>query len=848
MFYTSFVQYGNNVLYRGYENGKQIKKKIPYKPYIFVETKNQDSTYKTLTGLPVEKLHFDSIKEAKQTASEYAQTSNFILHGQDGKNLAYVYIFDKFRNEIQYDPELVRVVYLDIEVASDDGFPNPEDANSMVTAISLSWKGHTMSLGMKDYKNSDENIKYIKCNSETDLLRRFVEVWNSVSPDVVSGWNIESFDIPYLINRIRKVCADSIADKLSPWNRIDEREVSRGKSNGVFHVFEMVGIATLDYLQLYRKFTYTNQESYKLDHIAFIELGEKKLQFEGTLNELYHNDFQTYMDYNIKDVHLVQRLEDKLKLIELVYAMAYSAKVNYTDTFGVVKLWDIICHNYLMERNIVVTPKSNIESIKYTPYGYSQSLDDDEPDIQGSFLGAYVKPPQVGMHDWVCSFDLNSLYPHLIMQYNISPETYVGQVPGEKSIDNFLKGEAEEWDIDLIKTPNRCVFEKDKYGFLPELMELYYNKRTIYKNKMIECQKAYEKDKSFQLQKDISKYNNLQMAFKIMLNSAYGAFGNKYYRYYQIALAECITMAGQVSIRWVEEEVNKYLNKKLKTNKDYIIASDTDSIYINMSGLVNQIFDDPHSKTAEVVDFLDKVCSQAIEPLIDKSYDRLAEYTQAYAQKMKMKRESIADKGIWTAKKRYILNVHDSEGVRYSTPKLKMMGIEAVKSSTPSSCRESIKSALNIIMSSDNEELLDYITSFKSSFMELPYEEIAFPRGCNNMKKFARSRDKLFAKGTPIHVRGALLYNHILKHKNLDKKYEQIQTGDKVKFCYLFNNGYGSNVISCPGNIPKEFGLDKYIDRETQFQKAFIEPLKGITDKINWKVERNINTLEDLFG
>ena len=846
MFYTSFVQFGNNILYRGYENGKQIKKKIPYKPYLFVETKREDSTYKTLNGIPVEKLHFDSIKEAKQTAAEYSETSNYILHGQDGKNLAYVYIFDKFRNEIQYDPEQIRVAYLDIEVDSGDGFPNPEDANSVVTAISLSWKGYTMSIGMKDYENEDKNIKYIKCNSESDLLRKFVDVWGSVSPDVVTGWNIESFDIPYLINRIRKVCAPSIANRLSPWNRIDEREVSRGKSNGVFHVFEIVGVTTLDYLQLYRKFTYTNQESYKLDHIAFVELGEKKLQFEGTLNELYQNDFQTYMDYNIKDVHLVQRLEDKLKLIELVYAMAYSAKVNYTDTFGVVKLWDIICHNYLMEHNIVVTPKNSIESIKYTPYGISESLDGNDIE-HTSFLGAYVKSPQIGMHDWVCSFDLNSLYPHLIMQYNISPETYIGQVPGEKNIDAFLNGEAEKWDVDSIKTPNRCIFTKDRYGFLPELMELYYNKRTIYKNKMIECQKEYEKNKSFQLQKDISKYNNLQMAFKIMLNSAYGAFGNQYYRYYQIALAECITIAGQVSIRWVEEEVNRYLNKQLKTNKDYIIASDTDSIYIDMSDLVNQIFDDPHSKTSEVIDFLDKVCSQSLEPLIDKSYERLAEYTQAYEQKMKMKRESIADKGIWTAKKRYILNVHDSEGVRYSSPKLKMMGIEAVKSSTPSSCRESIKNALNIIMLGDNEELLNYIIEFKDSFMNLPYEEIAFPRGCNNMKKFARSRDRLFAKGTPIHVRGAILYNHLLKSKDLDKKYEKIQTGDKVKFCYLFNNVYGSNVISCLDNIPKEFGLDKYIDRETQFQKAFIEPLKGITDKINWKVERNTNTLEDLF-
>ena len=864
MFYTSFSRIGNNILYRGYENGKQVKKRIPYKPYLFIETKDENSTYKTLTGKSVEKIYFNDFKDVKETLSYYEGTDQNPYHGQDLRSLHYVYIFDKFRNEIQYDPELIRIVYLDIEVDSSDGFPSPDKASSKITAISLAFKEGTISFGYKPYKSSDNNIKYIRCKDELELLTKFAEVWSSIQPDVVTGWNIESFDIPYLIRRIKNLGVESIAKKLSPWGIVDEKTVSRGKSNGVFNVYEIKGVSALDYLQLYKKFMYTNQESYRLDHIAFVELGEKKLQFDGTLHDLYENDFQTFIDYNVKDVHLVQRLDDKLKLIELVYAMAYSAKVNYVDTFGVVGIWDTIAHNYLLEKNIV-TPRE-LYSIPYEIYNAETSLPEEDKRggvvadtavteanryavkvIQGSFLGGYVKTPEVGMHDWVCSFDLNSLYPHLIMQYNISPETYVKQIEGIKDIDAFLNGEANSWDTDLIKTPNRCLFRRDIPGFFPELMELYYEKRTIYKKKMIECQKEYEKNKSFELQKQIAKYNNLQMAFKILLNSAYGAFGNQYYRYYQRALAECITMAGQISIRWVENAVNKYLNETLKTDKDYVIASDTDSIYINMSGLVNKVYDDPRSDIPGVVDFLDKVCTKAIEPLIDKSYDELCAYTNAYAQKMKMKRESIADKGIWTAKKRYILNVHDSEGVRYSEPKLKMMGIEAVKSSTPAACRNSIKEALSIIMRSDNEELLDYVQNFKEQFINLDYDDIAFPRSCNNLNKFF-SAEKLYQKATPIHVKGALLYNHILETKGLEKKYERIHDGDKIKFCHLHPNKYGLSVISSPGVVPKEFDLDKYIDRETQFEKAFIEPLKGITDKINWKIERNLNTLEDLFG
>lgn len=849
-FYTSVILRGNNILLRGYENKKKIQQKIRCKPYLFVSSKNESASYKTIFGESVERIDFDELKEAREFVDSYKGVNNFTIHGQSPHMFHYTWINDTYPNDIQYDPSQIKVVYIDIEVASDDGFPSPDKADKEITAISLRFNDETFVFGCGDYTSSSEHIKYVKCSDETALIRWFIKSFAAISPDVISGWNIENFDIPYIINRSNKLLGETETNTLSPWNMINIRLVSRGKANGDSEVHEIVGVSTLDYLPLYRKFTYSNQESYKLDHIAFVELGEKKIDYSqyGNLNELYKQDYQLFIDYNVKDVDLVIRLEDKLKLIELVYAMAYSAKVNYTDTFGVVRMWDIICHNFLMKQNIVVTPKEFIKEIPYKMVGSIQDPITDEIIDYGSFTGAYVKPPQIGLHDWVVSFDLNSLYPHLIMQYNISPETYFAQCSGPIDVDTFLNGDASTWDTDLIKTANRCVFVRDKRGFLPELMQQYYDMRTVYKKKMIEAQKRYQQDKTFENEKEISKYNNLQMAFKIMLNSAYGALGNQYFRYYQLALAECITLSGQVTIRWIENKMNSYLNKILSTNnKDYVIASDTDSIYINLGPLVDHVFKDQTDKS-KIVDFLDKVSNEKLEPYIDKCYHELASYTNAYDQKMKMKRESIADKGIWTAKKRYILNVYDSEGVRYSEPKLKIMGIEAVKSSTPMSCRESIKKALKIIMTKTNADLVEYIQRFKQEFMNMNFEDIAFPRGCNGLYKYM-DRGAVYKKGTPIHVKGALIYNHFLSKHDLKKKYPMVANGDKVKYCHIKHpNRYNIEVISCPGQLPKEFNLEPLIDYEMQFEKAFLEPLNGVLDKINWIAENKQKAnLEDFF-
>ena len=526
-----------------------------------------------------------------------------------------------------------------------------------------------------------------------------------------------------------------------------------------------------------------------------------------------------------------------MKLIELCLTMAYDAKVNYMDVLGSVKYWDILIYNELRQKNIVIPQKVQRSKTE-------------------KFEGAYVKEPQVGMHKWVMSFDLNSLYPHLIMQYNISPETLVAQDKvKDMTVDKLLN---KEVDTSILKgvtlTPNGALFKTTQRGFLPEIMQTMYDDRVKYKKLLLQAKQEYENTKEPRLLNDISKYNNIQLAKKISLNSAYGAIGNNWFRYYDLLVAEAITTSGQLSIRWIESAVNEYLNGLLKTdNEDYIIASDTDSIYVVFDKLIDKVFKTKKEEgqdTKRIISFLDTVARDKLEPFINKSYQSLHQYVNSYEQKMQMSREVIADKGIWTAKKRYILNVWDNEGVKYKEPQLKIMGIEAVKSSTPEPCREKIKEGLKIIMNGTEKELNTFIQKFREEFMTLPPEEIAYPRSVNGLSKFSDS-NQLFAKGAPIHVKGAILYNHLVRKNKLSNKYPYILEGDKIKFINLKQpNLYQCSSISFITSLPKELDFHKIIDYDIQFEKSFVEPLNFILQKINWLVDRSYGTqgtLEDFF-
>ena len=829
-FYTNVQLIGNQVLVRGVDNGKRYEFRDEFYPTLYVKSK-KNTKFRTLSGEVVEEINPGTVRDCREFYKKYDEVDGFPIYGND--RYIYQYISEKYpEDEIKFDISQIKLVTLDIETTAEKGFPDVESASEEILAITIQdyTTKQIITWGVKPFINKQKNVTYHHCHTEHELLSHFINHWMQDVPDVVTGWNIQLFDIPYICKRLNRVLGEKLMKRFSNWGLVSEGKIF---IQGREHItFDVGGLTQLDYLDLYKKFTYKAQESYRLDYIAEVELGQKKLDHSeyDTFKDFYTHGWQKFIEYNIVDVELVDRLEDKMKLIELALTMAYDAKVNYADVFYQVRMWDNIIYNYLKKRNIVIPPK--IRSDKNEKYA-----------------GAYVKEPIPGKYDWVVSFDLNSLYPHLIMQYNISPETLLDERHPTATVDRIL---AEEINFELYKDnavcANGAMYRKDVRGFLPELMEKMYGDRVIFKKRMLQAKQQYEKTPTKALEKEIARCNNIQMAKKISLNSAYGAIGNQYFRYYKLANAEAITLSGQVSIRWIEQKMNEYLNKLLQTEEtDYVIASDTDSIYLNLGPLVDKFLANKSSDKAKVVELLDMVCRDKLEPYIDKCYGNLATYVSAYDQKMQMKRENIADRGIWTAKKRYILNVWDSEGVRYEDPKLKMMGIEAVKSSTPAPCRKMIKDALKLMMTGTEEDVIDFIDKSRAEFKTLPPEQISFPRSVSDVQKY-KSYSDIYIKGTPIHCRGALLFNHYIVKNKLNAKYSLIQNGEKIKFCYLKKpNIIHENVISFIQDFPTELNLDKYIDYDLQFEKAFLEPLKAILDAIGWNVEKTVN-LELFFS
>ena len=824
-FYTSVEQAGNRLLVRGYENGNRYSVRVPFNPTLFLPSKNY-SEWKTLEGDCVEPHKFGSITEARDFVRQYREVEDFDIYGNS--RFLYQYISEQHpEDEIKFDSSKIRVFTIDIETAAENGFPNIESADQEILAISIkdSFTKRITVWGARAFTNRDPEVDYMHFRSEEGMLNAFLDYWTNNYPDIVTGWNVQLFDMPYIANRVERILGEKFVKLLSPWRLVSQREIFiRGRKQ---FAVDTLGISTLDYLELYRKFTYSNQESYRLDHICNVELGEKKLDHSefDTFKEFYEKDWQKFIEYNIHDVRLVDKLDEKMKLIDLAFTMAYDAKVNYEDIFSQVRMWDNYIYNELNKRKIAIPPKK--EATKSTQYA-----------------GAYVKEPKPGRYDWVVNFDLNSLYPHLIMQYNISPETLRETRHSSTSVERILNKEVEI-DGEYAVCANGAQYRKDVHGFLPEMMQKMYDSRVIFKKKMIKAKQEYEKNPSVELTKEIARCNNIQMAKKISLNSAYGAIGNEHFRYYRLANAEAITLSGQVSIRWIENKINDYLNNLLQTKKvDYVIASDTDSIYLNLGPLVDKFFSHRVSDKSKIVSLLDKICAEKIEPYIDTSYEELATYVQAYEQKMIMKRENIADRGIWTAKKRYILNVWDSEGVRYKEPKMKIMGLETARSSVPQFFRDRLKKAFRLIMSADNETVIDFIDNCKKETRDADITDIAFPRGCNGVTKYKHVRE-IYQKGTPIHVRGALLYNHYIKDKKIQHKNAPIQEGEKIKFVYLKTpNPIQENVIAFFQDLPSEFNLTKYIDHDKQFEKAFYEPLRNVLECIGWKPERSGSLME----
>ena len=845
-FYTSVERYGNNILWRGYENGKRFSYRVPFEPTLYIHTPKAGAEgYKSLTegGLPVSPTKFGDMKEAKTFIEEYKGVHGMKIFGST--NYVTQFIQQEYPNKITYDVSQVNIVSFDIEVDIRDGYPNMDTADKEITSIAYhsSREDIYYVLGRKDYDKTKtvtdiplEKIQFVKFESETALLQYFMKLWTTDYPDVVTGWNVEYFDIQYIVTRIIRLLGEETAKRMSPNKSI--RQTSREIFGKMAYTYYISGVAIIDYMDCFKKFGYKYgpQESYKLDHIAYVVLGETKIDYSeyGSLTALYDENPQLYLDYNLKDTQLIARLEEETGLLALVMTVAYDGGVNYGDAFGTVGIWESTIYRKLMNDKIVPPLKGGPGM------------------VAGDLVGGYVKDPKVGMHPWVVSFDLNSLYPHLMLQYNMSPETYMDGEREYVTQDMVLNGEYKSRFDDRSVAANGVCFDNRKVGVIPTIIDEYYNNRSVIKKQMIVAEQQFEVEKDpvelKRLKREINQLHNSQMSIKIAMNSLYGATANKYFLYYINEMAEAITTSGQLGIRYAEKSVNDYLNKTLgTTDHDYIIYIDTDSIYVDFGPLIKEVFGTTDIDKDKGEEFLDRVCSTKIEQIIEDGYEKLAADLGTYRNAMVMKREKITNRAIFVAKKRYILNTLNSEGVHYDTPKVSVTGLESVRSSTPEICRSKLKKCFEIIMNEDEEVTQGFIRDFKEEFKSLTPEKIAKTSGCNDIIKY-QNKDTLYRKGTPMHVRGAILYNSFLKEKGLDKKFETIKGGDKVKLLYLkVPNPLRENVIAVPGLLPKQLGLHQYVDTEVQFEKVFLSPIQSILDAVGWSAEKK-DTLDAFFG
>lgn len=843
--YTNVAKLGNHICIRGVdEHGNPYKDRWMYEPTLYIET-DKETGFTSIEGKKLKPISFGTITEMLDFANSH-RDSNLKLYGFPHVN--HQYILEEF-GDVQnvWDTKKIRKFNIDIEVFSDEGFPEAREANYPITAIcihdSITDKFIVFAFGGKwSEENSElssellDKTKVIICRSEQDLLEQFLKFWQAFTPDVVTGWNTEFFDIPYIHNRLLNLGFD--VKKLSPWRHVLLKEIqtTRGTEQSLF----IAGISSLDYLPMYRKRKV--QDSYRLDNIAEIELGQKKLDYTEVtgLHQLYKTNFQKYIDYNIQDVNLVKLLDEKLGLIDAQFALGYMACLNAEEASSPVRMWDALINKELFAKNQIVPYHARTDASNRT------------------IPGGYVKEPHVGKHGWCVSFDLNSLYPHLIMQYNISPETLNKEYrlwPEATDADRLNRLIARE----PFESPEgHCVagsghaYSNEVEGFIPRIMRTMYQERKTVKKNMLKYQQdairykdAGDMAKYREADKQTSLANLKQNVIKIALNSGYGALANKYYRWFDNRLGESITLSGQLAIRTSEKALNKWMNKLLNTDKDYVIAIDTDSNYVNVQPLVDKFFS--NKSKDEIVDILNKVCEEQMRKAIDEGYADLAQYTNAFENAMVMEREAIASSAVWTAKKRYAMNVWDMEGVRYEKEaKVKIQGLEAIRSSTPMSCRKELLEIIKLILDTDEQTVQTYLSQFKEKFMNLPFEEIAMPRTMNNVSKQTRN-DNSFNKGTPPHVRGAIAYNKLLLRNGLTN-WESIKDGDKAKFMYLRQpNNVGTDVISFYSTLPKELNIEQYIDKEKMFEKVVIDPVKNILDPINWSPVK-IQTLADFFG
>ena len=840
-FYTNVDIVDGKIAVRGYsdERGKW-QNKIQPKLKMYLSSTESVGDIKTLYGGDAKSYEFSSIREAKDFIKRYEDVGGVDIFGQHNFTLQSIYnIYD---HEIRFDQSKISGWSLDIEtklpVDSDgrpSGFPDVETANAEITLITMQRlsDGVTYVFSGKAYPGGSTPkfcTQFINAGSEAGLLRHFIDFWNSHQVDVITGWNIERFDIPYIINRCNLICGEDVTNMLSPWGKVS---TFKKKISGSFGEEELVssisGVSILDYMAIYKKFTFGNHESYSLNSIAMDELGEGKLDHSEftDFNDFYDNGFKKYVDYNIRDTALVRRIDQKLQLLNLIYTIAYMAKVNFNDVFSPVKTWDALLHNRLMDDGKVVP------------------IRESNPDVNKHIEGAYIKDPKVGFYDWVLSLDATSLYPSIMMTLNISPETYLG-IDYNVSLQSILDKRCQF----TFPSESSCAavtgvaFDKSARGVIPTIVQEYMALRKSTKRSMLDKQQELENigGSDSKIEADIASLDAKQMAFKILLNSLYGAMGNRGFRFFNSNVAETITLTGQYVLRSIEGKIDGVLNEKFGTSDHkYLIYIDTDSVYFDVQPIVKKWMS---KKTPEqIAPMLSKVAVDQIQSEVNKIVSDCCDAMKAYENKLSFKLEVIGDKAIWVAKKKYVIRAHSSEGVVYKSPKFKSVGLEMIKSSTPKFIRSKLENLLPIIFDDGEEAVQDFLENSYSEFIKLSPSEMSIPKGMNNMSAFLTTDNSLCAKGTPMQVRAAISYNAILKKMGLDSKYQLIPNDSKIRYLYLkLPNKTGQNIIAYPvdAELPKELGLGGFIDVHTMWEKTMIASVEILLKPLGWTTERRM--------
>jgi DNA polymerase elongation subunit (family B) len=833
--YTSADIYGSNILLREIRDGIHSNIKVPFKPTIYIKAENGDFT--GLYGESLKSVQPGSIRETKDFVEKYKNVDGFEIFGQLNYTLQYLNTF----SVVEWQFGHVNAYSIDIEVqppldenGNPAGFPKPEHANGIVDLITIqnihTEQCYTWGLGPKP-ATADTYTRYTQCKDEYSLLKSFVETWEQFGIEIITGWNSNFFDLPYLINRITKICGDVMVKRLSPWGQVrcDVKEY-KGKKELEFSI---VGVQCIDYIDLMKKFTYGGRESWKLDSIAQEELGDEKLKSPAdSLDQMRKEYPDTYVLYNVHDVRLVTKLEKKMKLIELAMTLAYKAKINFEDVYSPVKMWDAIIANKLLSENIVVPQRKTSGTPAF------------------GIEGAYVKTPIPGFYEWVSTLDGTSLYPSLIMTLNISPESYLGMT--DSTVDKCVSGFYMNDNPDICMGANGALYDRKKRGIIPRLMEEYMVDRKKAKKEMLSLQQVQEdmkkagKTNFSEIESKISSLDNLQMALKIALNSAYGGIANAGFRFFNSDMAESITTTGQLYLKAIERDIDFMISKEFKmpeTSK-FMIYADTDSVMLCLGSIINRYAE--KATPDQKLMMLEKITIDKVTPLVNTIIDQVSESIHAYENKMFFKTEIAADRVLLCGKKNYICRVHSSEGVRYAKPKYKTMGVAMVRSSTPKVVQEDLRSSLDVIFNEGEKAIPAFVESYDVN-------DVARPSSANNIDDFVSARS-IYKSGTdgmtPMHIRAALLYNHYIKEMGLQNKYEPIKDGDKVRFINLRKpNPFRENVVGWPADIkmPKEFGLEKYIDWETQFEKTFKQAIINLVEPIGWSVEERA-TLDEFFG